>query len=160
MIYQTLAKAIFDRIKADIGAGGIYQDGDWTLVEGAYNNMANPADGDRPYIVYSFTSDPEDSQTSDEEKLTITFQVYDNATRGTDRITAVLDRLHGNGILQAGRIPTYGFHRHILTLATNTYSAVASECLRENIEVGPINEHVVLASISFTFRITAQAVSP
>lgn len=160
MIYQTLAKMILDRLKADTGTGGIYQDGDWTLVEGAYNNMANPTDGDRPYIVYSFTSDPEDSQTSDEEKLTITFQVYDNATNGTDRITAVLDRLHGNGILQAGRIPTYGFHRYKPTLDTNTYSAQATECLRESIEVGPLNEHVVLASISFSFRISAQAVSP
>jgi hypothetical protein len=160
MIYQLTAKAILDRLKADTGDGGIYEGGDWTLVEGAWNNLANPGNGTRPYIVYSFSGDSEDSQTSDEDLLTLTFQVYDNATNGTDTITAVLDRLHGNGILQTGRIPTYGFHRHVLALDTNTYNAVATECIQTSFEVGPLNEHVCLGTIAFTFRISAQAVSP
>jgi hypothetical protein len=160
MIYQTVAKAILDRLKADIGTGGIYQDGDWTLVEGAWNNLANPSDGRRPYIVYSFSGDSEDSQTSDEDLLTLTFQVYDNATNGTDTITQVLDRLHGDGILRAGRIPVYGFHRHVLALGTNTYNAVATECVQTSVEVGPLNEHVCIGTITFAFRISAQAVSP
>jgi len=160
MIYQSLAKCVLDRLKADIGTGGIYQGGGWTLVDGAYNNLASPARTQRPYIVYTFSSEKDDSQTSDEEIVTVTFNIYHEATVGTDLITAIIDRLHGDAILQAGRIPTFGFHRHIMVLPTNGYNAQATECLRQSVDVGPLDTSTVIATVIYEFRISAQAVSP
>lgn len=165
MILTSIYQAIFDRVKADTGAGGLYASGAWNIISGTYSIIGTPAAITFPYLLVSVRMDQDHSMTADEFNCTATFQVFDqqqDATAGrfAGRISAVLDRLHGNAILQAGRIPTYGFHRHLLVLPTNGYTAKASNCLVRTYDATMLDEHMMQGTMTATFRVTALATNP
>lgn len=165
MILTTIYQAIFDRIKADTGAGGLYNGNAWNVISGAYSIFGTPAAITFPYLLVSVRMDQDHSMTADEFNCTVTFQVFDqvqDAVAGNfaGRISGVMDRLHGNAILQAGRIPTYGFHRHLLVLGTNGYTAKASNCLVRTYDSTMIDEHMMQGTMTATFRVTALATNP
>ena len=165
MILTSIYKAIFDRLKADTGTGGLYNGGSWKIISGAYSVYGTPAAIVFPYLLVSVRLEQDHSLTADEFNATATFTVYDQVQDaiagdfGTN-ISSVLDRLHGNAILQAGRIPTYGFHRHLLVLPTNGYTAVASNCYVRTYDATMIDEHTMQGTMTATFRVTALATNP
>jgi hypothetical protein len=165
MILTSIYKAIFDRLKADTGTGGLYNGGNWKIISGAYSVYGTPAAMVFPYLLVSVRLEQDHSLTADEFNATATFTVYDqvqDAVAGDfgTNISSVLDRLHGNAILQAGRIPTYGFHRHLLVLPTNGYTAKASNCYVRTYDATMIDEHTMQGTMTATFRVTALATNP
>lgn len=165
MILTSIYKAIFDHLKADTGAGGLYNGGGWKIISGAYSVYGTPAAMVFPYLLVSVRMEQDHSLTADEFNATATFTVYDqvqDAVAGDfgTNISSVLDRLHGNAILQAGRIPTYGFHRHLLVLPTNGYTAKASNCYVRTYDATMIDEHTMQGTMTATFRVTALATNP
>jgi hypothetical protein len=165
MILTSIYKAIFDRLKADTGTGGLYAGGSWKIISGAYSVYGTPAAMVFPYLLVSVRMEQDHSLTADEFNATATFTVYDqvqDAVAGDfgTNISSVLDRLHGNAILQAGRIPTYGFHRHLLVLPTNGYTAKASNCYVRTYDATMIDEHTMQGTMTATFRVTALATNP
>lgn len=166
MILSSIYQAIYDRIKADTGTGGLYASGAWNLISGAYSVFGTPAAITYPYLLVAVRLDQDHSLPADEFNATATFSVYDQVQAYTSsanfstRVTAVMDRLHGNAILQAGRIPTYGFHRHLLVLPTNGYTARASHCFVRTYDSTMIDEHTVQATMTATFRVSALAANP
>jgi hypothetical protein len=165
MILTSIYKAIFDRLKADTGTGGLYNGGNWKIISGAYSVYGTPAAMVFPYLLVSVRLEQDHSLTADEFNATATFTVYDqvqDAVAGDfgTNISSVLDRLHGNAILQAGRVPTYGFHRHLLVLPTNGYTAKASNCYVRTYDATMIDEHTMQGTMTATFRVTALATNP
>lgn len=166
MILSSIYQAIFDRVKADTGAGGLYEGNSWKLISGAYSVFGTPAAMVYPYLLIAVRLDQDHSLPADEFNATATFNVYDqvqNYVSGTDfstRVTGVFNRLHGDAILQTGRVPTYGFHRHLLNLPTNGYTAKASHCFVRTYDSNMVDEHTVQATMTATFRVSALAANP
>jgi len=128
----NLWNAVYARIKADTGAGGLWQGGSPTLITAAFNSDA-ARDAVFPYVVFdvaSYTS--EDTFAADMKEVSIRFSVYaekfPNTTGATMTTGAqILARLYGNAVSQAARVPTYGFHRWLPTLSG---SWVASQMMQ------------------------------
>ena len=166
MILSSIYQAIYDRIKADTASDGLYKSGAWNIISGAYSVFGTPAAIVYPYLLVAVRLEQDHSLPADEFNATATFQVFDqvqtyaSGTAFANRVTGVLDRLHGNAILQAGRVPTYGFHRHLLVLPTNGYSAKASHCFVRTYDSTMIDEHTVQATMTATFRVSALAANP
>ena len=101
---------------------------------------------------------------SEDGKVTFTVfdqvQDYTSSANWAGRVAAVLTRLHGDAVLQAGRIPTYGFHRHLLVLPTNGYTAKASNCFVRTYDSGMTDDHAVTGTMTMTFRVSALASNP
>jgi len=137
MNISGIAQAIRARIIADTGSGGVWE------TAGTYKaKTASYAQGPRaanaaalqalcPYIVYDVVSGDsgEDCFTSDVLLTTWEVNVWDdinNTTSGAEgalRGSGIIDRLYGDGIPQSTRAPTYGFHRHQLTLTTTGHAS-------------------------------------
>jgi hypothetical protein len=167
MILAPIYQAIYDRMKADTGAGGLYNGGAWNLITGgAYTVFAAPTPITGPYLVFSVAMQQQNTTTGDEFLCTATFNLYDRLNESSQTayigtsILPALDRLHGNAVLQNGRVPTYGFNRHRLVLPTNGYSAVASTCIVEDNDATIVSENVVMATMKMTFRVSAIAANP
>jgi hypothetical protein len=166
MILSSIYQSIIDRIKVDTGAGGLYFGNAWNIISGAYSVMGTPAAIVFPYVLVSVRLDQDHSLTADEWNATATFSVFDqvqdyaSGVTFTNRITAVMDRLHGNAVLQPGRVPTYGFHRHLLVLPTNGYTAKASNCFVRTYDATMADEHNLTGTMTMTFRVSALAANP
>lgn len=166
MILSSIYQAIYDRIKADTGSDGLYKSGAWNIISGAYSVMGTPAAIVFPYLMVGVRLDQDHSLTADEWTATATFSVFDqvqdyaSGANFNSRVTAVLDRLHGNAVLQAGRVPTYGFHRHLLVLPTNGYTAKASNCFVRTYDASMTDEHSLTGTMTMTFRVSALAANP
>lgn len=167
MILAPIYQAIYDRMKADTGTGGLYAGSQWNYISGgAYTVFAAPNPITGPYLVFSVAMQQQNTATGDEFLCTATFNLYDRLNEsssdnylGTSLLPA-LDRLHGNAVLRTGRVPTYGFNRHELVLPTNTYSATASTCMVEDNDATIVSENVVMATMKMTFRVYARAANP
>jgi hypothetical protein len=166
MLLATINQAIYDRIKADTGSGGLYKSGAWSIISGAYSVFGSPNPMVFPYLLWSIRMEQDHSLPADEFNVTATFTVYDQiqdyvtSSEYHARVTSVLDRLHGNAVLQNGRVPTYGFHRHLLVLPTNGYTAQASHCFVRSYDSSMVDEHTVTGTMSMTFRVSALASNP
>ena len=165
MILTTIYQAILDRLKADTGAGGLYNGGSWKIISGAYSIFGTPAAIVYPYLLVSVRMDQDHSLPADEFNCTATFQIFDQVQDATTnsfsgRISGVFDRLHGDAVLQVGRVPTYGFHRHLLVLGTNGYTARASNCFVRTYDASMIDEHTMQGNMTATFRVSALAANP
>lgn len=166
MLLNAINQAIFDRIKADTGAGGLYASSAWNIISGAYSVFGTPNPMVFPYLLWSVRMEQDHSLPADEFNCTATFTVWDQVqdyvtnAEYNARVVAVLDRLHGNAVLQAGRVPTYGFHRHLLTLPTNGYTAKASHCFVRSYDSAMLDEHAVTGTMTMTFRVSALAANP
>jgi hypothetical protein len=166
MILSTINQAIYSRLKADNGTGGIYEGNAWTLVSGAWSIFATPGPSAFPRIVFGINLEGVHSTTADEFNVTVQMSVFDDTTLIDEnspfsgRIGLIINRIHGDAVLQNGRTPTYGFNRHLLVLPTNGYTAKASWCLITGVECGMVDEKIVQATTSFKFRVTAMANNP
>jgi len=166
MILATIDAAILSRIKADTGAGGLYESSAWSttiLAGGAWANTGVPPTSSAvlyPHLVYTMQCEAEHGFIDEGFLATITLDVRDQLQNGMGRVSAVLDRLFGNAVLQSGRIPTYGFHRHVLALATNTYGAVGGDCLAVLVGTSMDDEHIIHGTMVLETHYSALAANP
>jgi len=120
--------AIKARIDADTGTGGISNAGT-PLISGIYSSFAvtGASTASKPYIVFDVDgAQQQDGFEIDIIELSIRLHVFarmDSATTsGFDKCSAIIDRLYGDGIDNVNRIPSYGFHRHELTISSGKYT--------------------------------------
>ncbi len=153
MIYSALNLAVMTRLKADTGTGGLYSASGGTawntsIISGAYAVRGLPETLAFPYLVYTIDTQPDYTADADAFSVGITFTVFEDARRGLDRVTATLDRLHGDAVLQSGWTPTYGFNRHKLVIATNGYSATGGDCLSQGVTPAAFDQDVNAFSVA------------
>lgn len=169
MLVAAVAQAVYDRIKADNGSSGFWNTagaGSWRpkLAGGAWFIGRDPTSAidfaTTPFLVFSLSSVGDDTFTSDREDYSLTFTVYDYASRGSTFLPDIIDRLHGDAMLQAGRVPSYGFHNHLLVLPTNAYSGTAAQCLRTTVSSGAVDSDLNSMSVTFLVSTNVNAVSP
>ena len=103
LVYFT--KAIVDRITADTS----FPTSNVSTYFGDANNT--------PRVVIEVSAEADDTFTQDGITMTVRFHVFDLREAGFAAACAgIIDRLRGDAAAQANRVPTYGFHRHNLTL--------------------------------------------
>lgn len=137
------------RAAADTGTGGLFKVGS-ELVSGIYNTFANPSLADQnSYIVFSVASAGQDDAFAlDVITYTFRFAVFSPVSAGLAGPSAIIDRLYGDALDQAGRVPTFGFHRWQPTLAGDWTATV---CQRVDQDT---NHSEDVYSFIETFRIT------
>lgn len=166
MILAAVYQAIYDRLKADTGSAGLYYQNQWRMITGAYAVYGSPNPVTGPYLVYTVRMEQDHTTVGDEYQCICTMRLFahtqqtDSTNYVGETILKALDRIHGNGVLQNGRVPTYGFNRHRLVLPTNTYSAVGGGCICTTYDVEQIDEHTAAATVDIAFRIAAIAANP
>lgn len=98
-------KAIVDRITADTS----FPSATVTTYFGDANNT--------PRVVIEVSAEADDTFTQDGLVMTVRFHIFDKWEAGFLAACApIIERLRGDAAAQANRVPTYGFHRHNLTL--------------------------------------------
>lgn len=108
--------AIEDRLKGDATLLG--------LVQGIWNTRApdslNVGAGTKPYILWQIVSADQDDafqENTIEALVQVTYR--DDWVNGLAPVTAVMHRVYGDSKAQAEMVPTFGLHRHLLTVADN-----------------------------------------
>jgi len=159
-VIDYITKAIITRLKADTGAGGLYESGSWHYVKGVYAYRAAD-DADRPFIKVNVSQRNSDTLTSDGCEFTVSLSIVSNNSEGGALLQTIWNRVFGDAMLQTGRVPTYGLHRHILSLGSTPLSASCTYLMHdETSEV--FDEDTVTYSwdVRFSSRWDAQATSP
>lgn len=161
MLLKECYITVENRLKADNDSGGLYENDAWAYGP-FYSIYATPAPLARPYGIYSISQEIDQSQSSDGAQVELTFTWYTDKTdmQGTSIPSIVMDRIFGDAILQAGRVPTYGFHRALLTIPANAYGALADACQWVSTRVEMIDEEVISYTSVYKFGISAQAATP
>lgn len=124
----ALWTAIRARAVADTGTGGLFNVAT-PLVTGIYNTVAPPGlESSYPYIIFNVANlEQRDAFNVDIVDVTVRFTVINlieqSTTSGMAECAAIIDRLYGDGIDRTDRIPTYGFHRHKLVIASGDWVA-------------------------------------
>lgn len=123
-----VAQAIRARLITDTGSGGLWETAGAnkaltiTYIEGPKKTQAS-IEAMSPYIVVSLVHFAQDD-TYEGDYGTYVFQldVYDDNgsanTYGAVRGQNIGERIFGDALAQAGRVPSYGLHRHKLVLTT------------------------------------------
>ena len=128
--------AVYSRLKADTGSGGLYNAGN-PLITSAYNEEA-ARDAVFPYVVFSVGSyTSQDTFLKDMKEVALRFNVYTemfpNTTGATMTLgSQILERLYGDAMLHTPPVPTYGFNRHMLDLAALSSTWRATHALMVN----------------------------
>lgn len=169
MDLTVISNAIYARIQADTGSGGLW------LSAGTINTaviaeiryaIATPSVPVFPYVVWELDWDDDYANfTGDGAMFMATFTIRDMAARGWDRISVIVNRLIGDAMLASGNrnVPTYGFNRHRLVLATDSTNPLGmkTDAMRW-VPVGgnrPTDENYLEAVLAFRGLATTQAVN-
>lgn len=108
---RALLIAVRARLFADTGSGGLFANGA-ELVTNIYGVTAVPG-ASYPYIVVDRAGfGPLDAFTLNVAEVRFRTHVIARVDSGWDNVNAILARVYGSG----NRSPTYGLHRHSLTL--------------------------------------------
>ena len=105
MNLALFTKAIIDRIAADTG---------WT--GGVVTTYFGSSTLAFPYTVLEVTAEADDAFDQDALVMTVRFHIFDLNTAGFSVAASAIERLRGDAVAQATRIPTFGFHRYRLVL--------------------------------------------
>lgn len=151
----VVARAVLTRLKAD---PSLWTNNAWTslLAGGASYNLGKPDTLVFPYIVYTIQWSADNNFTGIEGNSTITFNIFDQAAQGTDRLEQLVDRIVGDSMLATGtvKVPTYGFHNHLLVLPANTQNLNSERWSVQDADLQPSDTlQVNTATISFTGRV-------
>lgn len=164
MIFEEVELAILTRIKADTGTGGLYAGSAWAsmIAGGIYSNWGLPSEFTTPYGVLEINLQADHTFPSDQFDVFCTIAVFDNTRTGVNNIAKTFKRLYGDAVLQAGRVPSYGLHRHSLALATNGYGATGGQIVVTSQTIGlkEGDEHMAVGVMSFKFSVQATAANP
>lgn len=151
--------ATIDRLEADTGSGGLFNSGS-PLVSGVYYIRAADA-STRPYIVLNVSMTEEHALTSDGCEFVLGVRIVGNASDGGAALQSIWNRVFGDGVLQSGRTPSYGLHRHTLTMPTNPLSASCTTLMYAGTdEVYDADDNTLEWTMRFRSRWDAAAVSP
>lgn len=114
--------ALKARLDADTGTGGLFATGA-NLISGVYNTLAPTTLTDtNSYIVFNVASAEQmDGFNIDVIEYTFYLSIFTPVDSGLSAAQAIIDRIYGNALSQAGRVPTYGLHRHSLTLTSTSW---------------------------------------
>ena len=111
--------AIRTRALADTGSGGLFASGA-NLVTGIYAETGSQTLA-FPYITITLFDEEDDTFAKDGSIVNVQFHIYHNAVASgigpIEACGAIIERLRGDATQQSNRVPTYGFHRHKLTLS-------------------------------------------
>ena len=149
--------------EADTGTGGLFNGGSYAaggVITGFGWGTGTPGTFAPPYVVMRLSHAIDDATNADTQNVTVQFRILDAAASGDVNIRKIQSRLYGDAVLQAGRIPTFGFHRHVLVLGTNDWNAAGGQCLIERQSVDMDTENIIEAQMDMTLNISAVAVSP
>lgn len=132
--------AVQARIATDTGTGGLAH-ATAPLVTGFYTSFNVPG-AVYPYIVFDVDgAEQQDAFEVDGIDLSIRFHVFAKmeqaTTSGFETCAAIIDRLYGDALDQAGRTPSFGFHRHNFVIASGKYAGSIMK------RVGMAQEHDV-----------------
>lgn len=161
----VVARAVLTRLKADTA---LYSGGAWTsaLAGGASYNKGNPTSLTFPFVAYSVEWNGDNCFEGLEGRCDITFTVYDEDARGTDRIEYLIDRIIGDATISSGTrtVPTFGLHNHALDLGAtgtgNTLGANSERWTLERANISPSDTmNVNQATLVFTGRVGNTAVN-
>lgn len=129
MTMALAAAAIRTRALADTGSGGLfYASGpllkSFTFEYAPATNSATPLTDIMPYVVFNFPAWEEDPTfNTDVQSVVCQFHLFLPRESGANAASAILARIYGDGIAQTNRTPTYGFHRHALSLGDTDVTA-------------------------------------
>jgi hypothetical protein len=115
-----VAKAIKDRLESDTGAGGLMNASSAFKPSGIFHARGSIGTQAYPYIVITVGASIEDQFQAESQSVAWTLTVYDDAAQGDARLWPIFNRIYGDAALQSSQRPTYGLHRHLLVLSTNT----------------------------------------
>ena len=164
MIFEEIELAIITRLKADTGTGGMYAGSAWAsfIAGGIFSNWGLPDTFTTPYGVLEINMQADHTFPSDQFKVLCTIALFDNTRTGVNNIAKACKRIYGDAVLQAGRVPSYGLHRHTLALATNGYSATGGQVTVTSQSIGlkEGDEHTAVGILSFEFMVQAVAANP
>ena len=119
MNIRGITNAVRARLLTDTGTGGLFNVGT-PLVKAAYHEFGpDESDPDfatnAPYIVFRVVAaDQQDGFATDLISYDIEFHVIGLVANGADPLLKAQDRIYGDAIENADRLPLYGFHRHNL----------------------------------------------
>jgi hypothetical protein len=126
--------AVKARAEADTGTGGLFAGS--PLVSAIYSVMAPPgllASGQYPYLLTNVVSVTGlDGFTIDHREVVFDIHTVAEMRNGPAIGEYIRERLYGDAMAHADRVPTYGFHRHVLELAEGDF-------------VGGVVEHIGIA---------------
>lgn len=115
MNLAQLWQSIYDRLR-----------GDSTLMaacSGVFNTSV-PAGTALPYVVFSVASSTaNDTFLTDVKEHVIRISVVSSARLGMSTPATLLKRVYGDATLQSSRTPTFGLHRHVLSLPAASEAA-------------------------------------
>lgn len=115
--------AIKTRLEADTGTGGLFKSGA-ALVSGCYSVLAPPLADDYPYLLIDHEGDDVlDGFGLNFIQRAFRVHVFAEVANGLAPVDAILNRIYGDG----DRSPTYGLHRHSLTLASGGWTGSVVE---------------------------------
>lgn len=166
MSVSLLTEAIIDRLKTDTAAGGIYATGAWNtaLCTGVYFGVGSPGTQAFPYAVLNVEAAHDDAFAADILRATVTLDLYDSSDKGLARMQAAWHRVYGDAVKQAGRVPSFGLHRHLLVLDTdstkNPLAWEAGQVTAGNHAISSPTENVVSMTTTFEVHIQATAGNP
>lgn len=161
------------RVEADQGTGGLCEGGHYSTSGGGLLTDFSPIQAQATqlnftnglYIVALAEGTNFDALDADIVKYTMTLQVYAPRNEGMSaRLVKVLNRLHGDAMLQAGRIPSYGFSRHTLVLSSdatlNPLGALGGDIQWQTFTTYSETPDVLIATRTYEGSTTAKAVTP
>lgn len=120
---NAICAAIVTRLQADQGSGALFATGGAPgLIRAVYRNMA-PPNAEMPYVVFDCKDEAtENTFNSDVLLVRIAFAIFIPTTSPPSLMDTILDRIYGDASLQPTGVPSFGLHRHPLTLATGTWT--------------------------------------
>ncbi len=152
------AVGVATRLRADatlvaLATGGI------KVVEGPARNMETG--DDQPYIVVSASSatDPNHSMQGDGFMMSVEVTLFDVAEYTLDRIDPMSERVYGDATLQTDLVPTYGLHRHRLTLPAGLANSwTASQIVCEGVNAVQLED--TRFSMQWNFKVNVSRYRP
>lgn len=124
MNVDAVRTAIIARVQDDTGSGGLWASGAKLINAVQYSIPGRNNAGLEvalPYVTFDFVArEQNDGFNYDLVEHVFRFHVWDSmAARPTpSRCESIMSRLLGNAIANSDRVPTYGFHRHHLSLTS------------------------------------------
>ena len=113
MNINALITAVRTRLLADTGSGGLFPVAGGNLVTAVYGMVA-PSNAEPPYLLIdAAATDNKDGFSLDLNEVRFRVHLFALATDGFSPADAIHQRVIG----EASRTPSYGLHRHALTLA-------------------------------------------
>ena len=111
--------AIRARALTDTGTGGLFATSN-NLITGIFAETGSQTLS-YPYITMTMFDEEDDTFAKDGSVVNVQFHIFHDAKVSgvgpIEKCGAIIERLRGDGTQQSDRLPTFGFHRHKLTLS-------------------------------------------